>query len=99
MTAIIARLLASAGLAWSISIPAAAQSISCGPHETVTSALAEQFQEKREAIGLSSTGMLMEVFASQFGTWTILMTSPAGIACVIAAGDSFEHIVPPPPEV
>ena len=99
MTTIIARVMAGAALAWSVSMPAAAQPISCGPHETVASALAQQFQEKREAIGLTSTGMLMEVFASQFGTWTILLTSPGGVACVVAEGDSFEIIVPSQPEV
>lgn len=80
-------------------MPAAAQPVSCGPHKVVTSQLAKHYQEKREAIGLSATGMLMEVYASQHGTWTILMTSPAGIACIIATGERFEIIVPPPPEV
>jgi hypothetical protein len=60
--------------------------------------LAERYQERREAIGLSDAGLLMEVFVSPGGTWTILITSPAGFTCIIAAGDSFEKAPPETPE-
>jgi hypothetical protein len=92
MISTIARLSAGAGMALSLSMPATAEPIKCGPHDVVTSMLGEQYQEKRKAIGLSTAGMLMEVFASSTGTWTVLLTSPAGTACIIAEGDSFEQI-------
>jgi hypothetical protein len=97
MTWTIAHRLVAAAVAWSLSAPVAA-AIMCGPHELVTSMLAEEYQERREAIGLSEAGLLMEVFVSPGGTWTILLTSPAGFACILAAGDNYEKAAPRVPE-
>ena len=42
------------------------------------------------ALGLASNGNLMEVFASGLGeTWTLVMSMPNGISCVVAAGESW----------
>ena len=93
----IAHRLAAAAVAWSVSAPVAA-AVRCGPHELVTAMLAAECQERREAIGLSEAGLLMEVFASVAGRWTILLTSPGGLACIIAAGDNYEKATVTPPE-
>lgn len=98
MTSLITRLVAGVALVGSMSMPAFAAAIRCGPHELVTSMLAEQYQEQRQSIGLSETGLLMEVFASTAGSWTILLTSPGGLACIIAVGDGYEKAVPATPE-
>ncbi len=38
-------------------------------------------------------GAVMEVFASSAtGTWTITVTSPSGVTCLIASGQSFEAL-------
>ncbi len=37
-------------------------------------------------------GQLMEVLTSEHGTWTVLLTSPSGRTCVIAAGTSWESL-------
>jgi hypothetical protein len=97
MTWKIAHRMVAAVLVWSVSGPADA-AIRCGPYELVTAMLAEQYQEQREAIGLSEAGLLMEIFVSPVGTWTILLTSPAGFACIIAAGDNYEIAAPVTPE-
>ena len=40
---------------------------------------------------MARQGAVMEVFASDdTGTWTITVTLPNGLTCLIAAGESFE---------
>jgi hypothetical protein len=98
MTSMIARLMMAAGAGWLASMPAAAATIQCASHDVVTSMLADHYQEQREAIGLSRDGLVMEVFVSPSGTWTILLTSPNGLSCLMAEGEGYEEIAPPAPE-
>lgn len=70
--------------------PAAAQDIQCAPREPLGAKLATQYDEHARAIGLTSNGMLMELFASlEDGSWTMLLTRPNGMACIIASGTDF----------
>jgi hypothetical protein len=99
MIRVVTGLMIAAGAAWSMLAPAvAATMVWCGPHDSVISMLVEQFQEERESTGLSDEGLLMEVFASAAGSWTILLTSPSGLTCIIAAGENFEKAAPAAPE-
>ena len=43
-------------------------------------------------MGLSTDGGLIEIYSSEDGTWTILITRPSGVACLVAAGDSWEEL-------
>jgi hypothetical protein len=99
MTSVMTRLTIVAGIVSSMPASVAAETmVWCGPHDIVTSILVEDFQELREAVGLSEAGSLMEIFASAAGNWTILLTSPTGLACIIAAGENFEKATPAAPE-
>ncbi|MCG7394127.1 hypothetical protein MHY87_14555 [Microvirga sp. ACRRW] len=71
--------------------PASAQA-SCGPREQLVRLLAEQYKEDPVGIGLAQPGQVLEVFASQGGSWTMVMTMPDGKACLIAAGDNWEMV-------
>jgi len=52
--------------------------------------LKKKYGESERGMGLSGTEVLIEVWSSEkTGTWTIVMTRPNGIACVMAAGDSW----------
>jgi len=73
-------------------VTATAQQMLCGEHEDIVQALKLNWQEDRTAIGLSSTGAVMEVYSSAEGTWTLLMTTPEGSTCLISAGEYFETI-------
>ena len=42
-------------------------------------------------LGLSNTGVMVEIFASNKGTFTILLTQPDGTSCFVAAGDYWEN--------
>jgi len=69
--------------------PGAAQA-RCLPREVVAERLGKRFGEARTAGGLASNGALMEVYSSKDGaTWTVVMTMPQGISCIVAAGESW----------
>ena len=57
----------------------------------VVTRLAESYGEVRQSIGLGTNNSIVEVFASnETGTWTITVTSPSGITCLVATGQAFE---------
>ncbi|MBR9763615.1 MAG: hypothetical protein GYB53_08850 [Rhodobacteraceae bacterium] len=88
-------LLCAALLSSALAGSAAAQATqrSCAPREVVVERLAEGYGETRKSIGLGSNNAMVEVFASDTsGTWTITMTSPQGITCLIASGQAFETL-------
>lgn len=76
------------------SLQATAQSMrQCGQRDTVLSRLAERYGETRQSIGLGSNNAVMEVFASdETGTWTITVTMPNGMTCLVASGQAFETL-------
>lgn len=68
----------------------------CGDHEKVISHLDEKFGETRTNMGMSSNGGVLEVFSSEkTGTWTVLITSPGGPTCLVAAGKNWETLQTP----
>lgn len=62
----------------------------CGNHDDMVSKLANEFSETRVGIGLSDNGRVLELFASPNGTWTILVTPPKGLTCMVETGQSWE---------
>lgn len=71
----------------------------CAARAQVVERLAARYGESRQSIGLGSDDSLVEVFASQAtGTWTITVTRPNGVTCLIASGQSFETLAETLPE-
>lgn len=66
----------------------------CLARERLAAYLAEQYAETPRAMGLVSDAGVMEVFVSSAGSWTIVVTSAEGLACVLAAGDNWEALRP-----
>ncbi len=67
--------------------------LNCGDRTALLKVLNDQYKEKPRALGLSTTGTAMfEVYTSQTGTWTIIMTTTTGVTCIMAAGHSWEDI-------
>ena len=71
--------------------PAAAQPV-CGERNKFTNRLEQSFAEHPIAMGLTDKGAVLEVFASQNGSWTFLITMPNGLTCVVASGQSWETL-------
>ncbi len=64
----------------------------CSERKKFTTYLAEKYKEIPTAIGLVSNTGMMEVYVSKRGTWSILMTAPNGISCLIAAGNNWQGL-------
>ncbi len=65
----------------------------CAAHQTVADQLATQFGEAKRSMGLASNATVMELYASSdTGTWTMTITLPDGMTCLVAAGDNFETV-------
>ena len=72
----------------------------CGQRDAVIERLASAYGETRQSIGLGGNNRVMEVFAStETGTWTITITLPDGMMCMVASGQSFENIAQTAPSV
>lgn len=90
--------LASTAAAVALALPmaASAQSQNCGARHAVVDRLADKYGESRQSIGMAPKGRVVEVFASQeTGTWTITVTTPNGMTCLVASGQSFEKLDEP----
>ena len=72
--------------------PTAAQAAVCMEHKTLVSYLMQKFSETPRALGLVASRNVMEVYVSQKGTWTIVLTTAQGVACIVAAGDTWEDV-------
>jgi hypothetical protein len=91
------RVLTTALVLIGILAPAAgAQNrVPCGPHAELAVALERRYDEKPQFVGLTGQGHLIEVFASvRSGSWTIMLTSPQGVSCLIADGESWQPAKP-----
>ncbi|WP_299726356.1 hypothetical protein [uncultured Tateyamaria sp.] len=74
-------------------LAAAQQNRNCGPRDLVVNRLAEGYGETRQSMGLGANNAVIEVFASEeSGSWTITVTSPNGMTCLIASGQAFEEL-------
>lgn len=72
---------------------AAAQAANCAPRAVVVERLASSYGETRQSIGLGANNAVVEVYASPAsGTWTITMTTPSGLTCLVASGQAFETL-------
>jgi hypothetical protein len=65
----------------------------CGPRDLVIEKLASGYGETRQSIGLGQNNAIVELFAARTtGTWTITVTTPDGVTCLVASGDAFETL-------
>ena len=95
----LARVCVAAALLAAIPWPAAAHPLPCSPREDVLAQLERKFGERPVAIGIANTGGLLELVATPSGsTWTVIVSTPQGISCLLAAGQNWQDIVPPEPE-
>jgi len=70
----------------------------CAPRDMVIDRLAERYGETRQSVGLGANNAVVEVFASRSsGTWTITVTAPGGLTCLVASGQAYEALAELPP--
>jgi hypothetical protein len=62
----------------------------CNSRETVLQLLAQKYSEAPVAVGVANNGGLVEVLSTGDGqTWSIIITSPKGMSCLVAAGEGW----------
>lgn len=86
---IAAAAAAAGGLA---ATSAAAEQMVCGERQHLVEHLGAAYSEAPANLGLAATGSVVEVLTSDQGTWTILVTEPNGVTCVVAAGENWESL-------
>ncbi len=65
----------------------------CADRAFVLTQLAQKYGETRRGMGLAANSTVMELFASaENGTWTVTVTMPDGMTCLVASGDRFESL-------
>jgi hypothetical protein len=91
MLAHVGALVATVALGSIGSAPAAAAA-QCGPRAVLLEHLSKHFKEQPRVLGLVGSSGIMEIHVSVQGSWTVLVTSASGTACIVAAGESWEEL-------
>ncbi|MEQ8196007.1 MAG: hypothetical protein RIB59_16120 [Rhodospirillales bacterium] len=63
----------------------------CENRDKIAKTLKKDYAEMPVSAGLDNAGRMIEVFASDKGSWTILMTMPSGVSCLLATGKDWMH--------
>ena len=74
-----------------LSFPVAAQTV-CGIHQVVLDKLKSTFDEEPAGRGLAKNGGVLEIYTSPEGTWTITLTRPDGLSCLMETGEFWETL-------
>ncbi len=65
----------------------------CGQRASVIGSLAEKYREAPVAVGVTSTGGIVEVLTTSDGaTWSIIVSNPNGTSCLVAAGEGWRAL-------
>ncbi len=63
----------------------------CGKRADMVDQAAEKYGEIRRGGGLVGAQAIIELYVSEeTGTWTIFQTTPNGLTCLMAAGESWQ---------
>lgn len=77
--------------------PVAAQGQAiCKKRSEIINILGSKYGETRRSFGLQQDSRVLELFASENGSWTAILSLPSGMACVVATGEAWT-VVPPEP--
>ena len=65
----------------------------CSARPFLVDKLRERYAEVPVAMGLQSNGTGLEVFASRrANTWSVVITAPNGVSCLVSEGQSWETL-------
>ena len=70
----------------------AAENETCAPHSDVVAFLKERHAEQQQNIGVTNGGAVVEVYVSETGSWTLIVSALDGErTCIIAAGVGWKY--------
>ncbi len=65
----------------------------CMPHDDFRVELQRNFSEAPVAIAIANNGALIELYAKRDkSSWTLVMTRPGGLSCVLVAGEEWNDL-------
>ena len=70
----------------------------CGQRDRMVKHLETTYGEVRQGGGLQSATGLMELYVSDGGSWTLLLTRPDGTSCPVAVGEAWRQDGPAAPK-
>lgn len=80
-----------------VPLPLAAQSpiaeVICAPRAEMTQRLSLQYGARLAGQGIRNLEMVMEVWTTPRGDWTLVQSYTDGRACIVAMGDAWETVV------
>ncbi len=94
LRAALASVLSLVVLIAALQSPAEARQV-CGEHTTLMEKLENEHKENQESMGIATDGSLLEVFVSETGGWTMLVTYPGRPTCVVATGKDWHRLAIP----
>ncbi len=63
------------------------------PHDELRVELDRNFLEAPRAIAIANNGALIELYAKRDqSSWTLVMTRPGGLSCVLVAGEEWNDL-------
>ena len=62
----------------------------CAPRTDVVKALGDKFHESEAGRGLISPNVVLEIFVSEQGSWTVLASDTKGQSCVLSVGEGWD---------
>lgn len=63
---------------------------SCLPRDAATEQLSQRYDEQPVARGLRANGTMAELWLSPKGSWTLLVTLPDGLSCILDGGTDMD---------
>ena len=77
-------------------VPASAQVGACGDGAGLIGHLEKEWGEDIAALALEDRGGLVQILTNpETGTWSLLVTQPSGLTCLMMSGQAWEAIEPP----
>ncbi len=86
--AVLAFALVTLGATLAIAAP-------CAERTEFLAYLDDKYEEAPVSMGLMADGRVIEVLASDKGTWTIIVTKASGVSCGLASGGAWMKSPPP----
>jgi len=85
------KAIAAALLLSALALPAMALTV-CGERDKLLGQLARGNSEVPVAMGLATNGAVLEVLVAKSGSWTVIVTRPSGMSCVVATGEAWTDV-------
>lgn len=64
----------------------------CAPADKLEAFLTDKHKETVHAQGIAGKRSLMQVYVGESGTWTVVVTRPNGLSCMVTSGSDYQDI-------